>query len=88
MADVKRISEANIMPDYLNRLQYKTDSIRAWKWFNITNDSNYIRKYMPHGGKKTAVLPAAVVKAKPAVKNQMINKNLYAKRSTTDKRNP
>jgi penicillin-binding protein 2 len=88
MADVKRISEANIMPDYLNRLQFKTDSIRAWKWFNITKDSNYIRKYMPHGGKKTAVLPAPVAVVKPAMRDQMINKNLYAKRSTTDKRNP
>jgi penicillin-binding protein 2 len=87
MADVKRISEANIMPEYLNRLQYKTDSIRAWKWFNITKDSNYIRKYLPHGGRKTASLPAPVAVIQPA-KDQMINKNLYAKRSTTDKRNP
>jgi penicillin-binding protein 2 len=87
MTEVKRISEANIMPDYLNRLQYKTDSIRAWKWFNITKDSSYIKKYMPHGGKKTAVLPAAVVGVKQAEKQQMINKNLYAKRST-DKSNP
>jgi penicillin-binding protein 2 len=43
---------------------------------------------MPHGGKKTAVLPAPVAVVKPAAKDQMINRNLYAKRSTTDKRNP
>jgi penicillin-binding protein 2 len=88
MADVKRISEANIMPDYLPRVQFITDSIRAWKWFNLTKDSAYIRKYMPtqHGIRRTAPLPAKLA-ANP-VKDQMINRNLYAKRSTTDKSNP
>jgi penicillin-binding protein 2 len=87
MADVKRISEANIMPDYLIRLQYKTDSTRAYKWFELTKDSNYIRKYLPrHGAKKAPQVPVPVDKR--TAKDQMINKNLYAKRSTTDKRNP
>jgi penicillin-binding protein 2 len=88
MAEVKRISEANIMPDYLPRVQFITDSIRAWKWFNLTRDSAYIRKYLPtqHGIRRTAPLPAKL--AASPVKDQMINRNLYAKRSTTDKSNP
>lgn len=88
MADLKRISDANIMPDYLPRLQYITDSIRAWKWYNLTKDSNYIKKYLPTHSpiKRTNQLPAPVV-MHPA-KDMMINKNLYAKRSTTDKIHP
>jgi penicillin-binding protein 2 len=85
--EVKRIAEANILPDYLPRLQFKTDSIRAYKWFELTRDSNYIKKYLPrHSAKKGNQLPApATVKAEKRV---MINENLYAKRSTTVKRNP
>lgn len=88
MAEVKRISEANVMPDYLPRVQFITDSIRGWKWFKLTKDSFYIRKYLPtHNGiKRTAPLPASSVTTQ--VKDQMINRNLYAKRSTTDKSNP
>ena len=87
MPEVKRIAEANILPDYLPRLQFKTDSIRAYKWFELTRDSNYIKKYLPrHSAKKGNQLPApATVKAEKRV---MINENLYAKRSTTVKRNP
>jgi penicillin-binding protein 2 len=92
MADVKRISEANIIPDYFERLQYKTDSVRARKWFEMTKDSGYIKKYLPrhisntNSAKKQNRLPSPLA-AKPE-KDVMINQNLYAKRSTTDKRNP
>jgi penicillin-binding protein 2 len=87
MADVKRISEANILPDYLPRLQFKTDSIRAFKWFELTRDSNYIKKYLPrHSAKKGNQLPAPA--SVISNKSVMINENLYAKRSTTVKRNP
>jgi penicillin-binding protein 2 len=91
--EIKRISEANIIPDYFERLQFKTDSIRARKWFDLTKDSNYIRKYLPrqrsntNSAKKQSQSPAAPMVMKPA-KDVMINENLYAKRSTTDKRNP
>ena len=43
---VEEISSANLMPSYLPRLQYKTDSVRAYKWFEITNDSSYIQPYL------------------------------------------
>jgi len=87
MPEVKRIAEANIIPDYFERLQFKTDSVRAYKWFNLTNDSNYIKKYLPrHSAKKENRAPSPVA-MKPE-KDNMINENLYAKRSTTAKRNP
>ncbi|HKO80062.1 MAG TPA: penicillin-binding protein 2 [Chitinophagaceae bacterium] len=36
----------NKMPKHLKRLQYKEDSIRARKWFEMTKDSSYIQKYI------------------------------------------
>ena len=44
-ADYDRISTTNKMPKHLARLQYKEDSIRARKWFEMTKDSSYIEKY-------------------------------------------
>lgn len=87
MPEVKRIAEANILPDYLPRLQFKTDSIRAFKWYELTKDSNYIKKYLPRHSAKKGNQPSAPVAAKPE-KGAMINENLYAKRSTTDKIHP
>ena len=87
MPEIKRIAEANILPDYLPRLQFKTDSVRAYKWFELTSDSNYIKKYLPRHSAKKANQPSGPVAVKPE-KSVMINKNLYAKRSTTDKSNP
>jgi penicillin-binding protein 2 len=45
VADLERIAGTNLMPAYLKRLQYKTDSIRAQDWFKRTKDSAYIKKY-------------------------------------------
>jgi penicillin-binding protein 2 len=46
LKEVDRIASANLMPAWLGRLQYQEDSIRAFKWFKITSDSSYIRKYL------------------------------------------
>jgi penicillin-binding protein 2 len=46
VADLERISTTNLMPAYLKRLQFKTDSLRAQDWFKKTRDSVYIRKYL------------------------------------------
>lgn len=43
--DLERISNTNLMPSYLKRLQFIDDSIRAFKWFEMTKDSSYIKKY-------------------------------------------
>jgi penicillin-binding protein 2 len=44
-ADSARIEAANLMPAYFKRLQYREDSIRAFKWFQTTRDSAYIERY-------------------------------------------
>jgi penicillin-binding protein 2 len=46
LKEVERISTQNLLPGYLPRKQYIEDSTRAFQWFNITKDSNYIRKYL------------------------------------------
>lgn len=50
LKEVERIAGANLMPSYLPRLQYITDSTRAVAWFNITHDSTVVKKYWkkPH----------------------------------------
>ncbi|MEO8405723.1 MAG: penicillin-binding protein 2 [Chitinophagaceae bacterium] len=50
--DLERIASTNLMPVYLKRLQYKTDSLRAQDWFKKTNDSSYIKKYVGYMKKK------------------------------------
>jgi penicillin-binding protein 2 len=93
MKEVERIASSNLMPDYLPRLQFITDSTRAYKWFEITQDSNYIRKYMPRRKKQEYDIPAPAPKpAKPVgnhTKLDLINsKELYAKRTENDKHHP
>ena len=49
--EVERIAAANLMPSYLSRLQYIEDSTRAFKWFEMTKDSAYIRKFLRPGSR-------------------------------------
>jgi penicillin-binding protein 2 len=44
--DFVRISTSNLMPPYLQRLQFIEDSTRARRWFETTNDSAYLKKYI------------------------------------------
>jgi penicillin-binding protein 2 len=44
--EVERIAGSDLMPGYLDRLQFIEDSTRAYFWFKKTNDSNYIKKYL------------------------------------------
>ena len=46
VADLKRISSANIIPSYFVRLQYRTDSVRAEQWAEMTKDSTRLRRYL------------------------------------------
>jgi penicillin-binding protein 2 len=87
MPELNRIAGSDIIPEYFERLQFKTDSIRAWKWFDLTNDSNYIKKYLPVHNAKKQSQPAAPVAVKQP-KDMMIDKNVYAKSTTGNKRNP
>jgi penicillin-binding protein 2 len=47
--EVERIAGTDLMPGYLDRLQFIEDSTRAYFWFKKTNDSNYIKKYIHPG---------------------------------------
>jgi len=53
LKEVDRIAAANLLPSYLPRLQYKEDSTRAYYWYNLTKDSNYIKKYVYYNYNKT-----------------------------------
>jgi penicillin-binding protein 2 len=46
LKQVDYIAGSNLMPEYLDRLQYIEDSTRARRWFEMTNDSAYIKKYI------------------------------------------
>jgi penicillin-binding protein 2 len=55
--EADRIAAANLMPPFLKYLQWKEDSIRAYKWFELRKDSAYIRKYI--SGQRIASVPAS-----------------------------
>lgn len=52
LKEVERIAAADLMPGYLDRLQYIEDSSRAFRWFKMTKDSSYIKKYLRGGNSK------------------------------------
>ncbi|HVE61776.1 MAG TPA: penicillin-binding protein 2 [Chitinophagaceae bacterium] len=58
---IEELSNKNLMPLHLPRLQYKADSVRAFRWYKMTNDSNYIKKYLnqqlPKPAKKDSSAP-------------------------------
>ena len=47
--EVDRISNTNLMPAWIPRVQYVADSTRAYDWFEITKDSSYIKKFLRRG---------------------------------------
>ena len=65
--EVDRIAAANLMPGYLPRLQYKEDSVRAYFYFNLTQDSNYIKKYLRKG-----YTPAPIKKDQDTPKTKIV----------------
>lgn len=46
LADVERTSKVNLLPPYLPRLQYLTDSARAYQWLKDYQDSSLIYKFL------------------------------------------
>jgi len=46
LADVNRVTGTNLMPKYLVRLQFRTDSLRAAEYANQTGDSTRLLKYI------------------------------------------
>lgn len=70
-ADVERISGTNLMPIYLKRLQFIEDSTRARKWFEVTKDSVYLKKYLSFLHNKTGNGPADNKKKPSSVKVEL-----------------
>lgn len=68
--EVERISKANLMPGYLVRAQYREDSIRAYKWFELTKDTAVIKKYLHRSSPRVDS-----VKVPKDGKNQVIKNN-------------
>ncbi|MBZ5858084.1 penicillin-binding protein 2 [Flavihumibacter profundi] len=46
LKEVERISNADLLPGYLVREQYKQDSIRAYNWFKMTKDTSVIKRFL------------------------------------------
>ncbi len=46
VADLERIAQTNLMPAYLKRLQFKTDSTRAYKWLEQYKDSSLLKRFL------------------------------------------
>jgi penicillin-binding protein 2 len=74
--EVERIANSNLMPGFLVREQFREDSIRAWKWFKLTKDTNVIRKYIrggiPHNepAKAPADNKMPLMQKSPAIKQR------------------
>lgn len=45
LPDVNRVAGQNLMPKFLVRRQFKTDSLRAAEWLRLTGDSSRLLKY-------------------------------------------
>lgn len=66
--DSVRIVNANLKPSYFKRLQYKEDSIRARKWYQVTHDSTYLKRF-------TYITPTEKKSPKP---NKLVYKMAFA----------
>jgi penicillin-binding protein 2 len=54
---VDEIARTNLMPSYLVRLQFKEDSTRAYKMFQLTKDTNYIKRFITKPASDTSSPP-------------------------------
>jgi penicillin-binding protein 2 len=69
---VEEIAGTNLMPSYLVRLQYKEDSIRAYKMFQLTKDPNYIKRFIQRSTSDTPSTPSKSDGQLPVIKNDPI----------------
>jgi penicillin-binding protein 2 len=63
--EVERISAANLLPGYFERLQFIEDSTRAERWREMTGDSTRIRRFLRRGPGATTPAPAERQPTKP-----------------------
>ncbi len=84
---IEELSKKDMMPSILKVLQHIEDSTRAVKWFNLTNDSSYIKKYSKPGapiksGSSTPIDQRVVLKQQEAIQPKE-NFHFIKKRTTT-----
>ena len=86
LKEVDRIAAANLMPPWLAYEQFREDSIRAFKWYEITKDSSYIKKYLhkavPPRVKKDSTVPVQRVVLSPKVEALKPEKALLYQKKT------
>lgn len=73
-ADLERISKANLLPSYFNRLQYKTDSVRAEEWAKLYKDSTRLKRFL-RGFRKAETDSTGKMPAKPNKENKPQSEN-------------
>ncbi|MFL5740584.1 MAG: penicillin-binding protein 2 [Flavisolibacter sp.] len=87
--EADRIAAANLLPAWLPYDQYSEDSARAFQWFKITKDSNYIKKYLRKSAVQKPVVsrqdkPAPVQRVTYLHRQEMIEpEKLLAKKKNT-----
>jgi penicillin-binding protein 2 len=81
--EVDRISNANLMPAHLPRLQFKEDSVRARFYFNLTKDSSYIKKFLH----KQNILPVDSLPSKQKIVLKTIDMTEPKREITFNKKN-
>lgn len=50
---MEEVASANLMPWYLKRLQFKADSVRAYKWLEAYKDSSMLKRFFENNRVKT-----------------------------------
>jgi penicillin-binding protein 2 len=75
--EVERVTAINLIPKYFEPEQYTADSLRAFNYFKLTNDSSVIRKFLrrnrpdsPVPNKKSSKDP--VTNSQPAIKTKTV----------------
>ena len=73
IARIEELANRNLMPSWVATDQYKADSARAFQWFKMTKDSNYIRKYLRrHSATPRPAKPAPPQPVAPRPRPQVV----------------
>lgn len=70
IARIEELANRNLIPSWVAIDQYKADSARAFQWFKMTKDSNYIKRYLRRQAPRPK--PVAPPKPKPQPQQQVV----------------
>ena len=77
--EVERVTAINLIPKYFATEQYTADSIRAFNYFKLTNDTSVIKKFLRRAR------PDTTTPAKPKYKGPVVINNPAIKQRTVMK---